>query len=112
MAVHFKRKQADKTSNLTTMQLAIRERQNRERWLAHIAGLLQRANGALVLEMPQPPAMLTADTQDAYDRAVSRWAAECRAVIKAARESGKQYYWNNWQEEGKLLMTSNRCHAA
>ena len=112
MGVHSKKKQ-ERHENLTQMQLAIRERQNKQRWQEHIAALVAKADA--ILDLPAPNCRdypLDTEGTASYMRAWGRWESECRAVLNALRQSGKRFYRNDWEKEERLTVTTRKAVAA
>ena len=102
-------KRKENTKDLTSMQLAIRDRNARERKLkeqaeleAEAIALLKRADVMLVLPKPNSESWI----------ALGKWQTLCREVIKAAKRSGKRYVWNDWAVEGVLRITGKQMQVA
>ena len=129
MAVGWKHKDKkdSQRANMTQMELARAERQQRENRLRAIGETKLRAaelfkKVKLVLQHPTPVAPLPPcdeRTVARHQAAVRRWEFECLAVIRLASEDMRaskfvrKYSWNHdWQETGCLTMGRNNPQPA
>ena len=101
MAVGFKKKTDRNENNMTQMQLARKERLQREQRLAEkaafemeCADLLKKAD--VMLSLPKPK------ISNGF-----RWEALCQGIMRLAKAAPKRYNWNaDWQATGVFRITA------
>lgn len=111
MSVHPKcKRRGERESNMTQMQLAIRDRKYREDRLAReanqtAADLAAAKAGRVVIKKPLYDYETCEESYYEYEKVVAAWRHRCKNLIIAAKSSGSWFDWNqDWADKGVLMM--------